>query len=173
MNQFNKRVNSLLRDLKNGDVSKQKELFDLTYNFLKIIALIYAVDKNDCEDILIESYYRAFTYIASFDSAKDGYNWLCKIVQNVAYNFNNKTEMCVSLDSIAEVKSFSTLESDIIDAQTLIYEIKQLDKEDQYLLNLKFWENKTYREIAKVVNKKKSTIHKKILELIERLKEKF
>lgn len=172
MDQFNKNVNLILLALKNGDESKQRELFDLTYNHLKIIALMYAKDKNDWEDILIEAYFKAIRYISSFDNGKSGYNWLCKIVQNVAYNFDKKTESHISISSI-KLEVFTSLEADIVDAQALIYEIKQLNEEDQRLLYLKYWEDKTYREIAKIVDGKKSTIHKRILQLVEILKEKL
>ena len=33
---------------------------------------------------------KLFKNIGSFDKDKDGYNWMCKIVQNCAYDINKK-----------------------------------------------------------------------------------
>ncbi len=80
MSNFRREINLLLSGIKCGDKTKLKILFSTTYNHLKVIAYKYAINKNDIEDILIESYIKIFKYINSFDMSKDGYNWLCKIV---------------------------------------------------------------------------------------------
>lgn len=67
MKDFTKNVNLILCDLKKGSKEKQKELFDYTYNHLKVIALTYAKNKNDYEDILVDAYLKAFKYTDSFD----------------------------------------------------------------------------------------------------------
>ncbi len=163
-------INLILHDLKDGLVSMQKDLIDLTYPRLKIIALTYAKDKNDWEDILSEAYYKAFRYIGSYDCSQNGYNWLCKIVQNVAYNFNEKANFCVSLDSAVEVDALTATEAVLIDKNALLLEMQRLSKEDRRLLYVKFWENRTYREIAKMLNSNKTTVHKRVMQIIQILK---
>lgn len=174
MKDFNKNVNLILRDLKKGFKQKQKELFDYTYNHLKIIALTYAKNKNDYEDILVDAYLKAFKYVDSFNERKNGYNWLCKIVQNVAYDYNLKYTNEDSLSDITiEPSDFFNFEEKFLDESVLLSEINKLSSSDRELLYLKFWKNLSYREIAKHLNLKKSTVHKKISELITLLKNKL
>ena len=47
MSKYRNEINSILSDIQKGDTSKQQILFDKTVNFLRIIALKYALDKND------------------------------------------------------------------------------------------------------------------------------
>lgn len=48
-------INALLTAIKKGNKLKQQELHDKTVNKLKVVALTYAEDKNDWEDIVNES----------------------------------------------------------------------------------------------------------------------
>ena len=167
MSKFRNEINHILLCILRGDNSKKQILCEKTYNHLKAIALKYAIRKDDYEDILIEAYLRIFQYIHSVNLKKDGYNWMCKIVQNVAYDFNKST----SLSEIAYSGNdeFHFLEDELIDRNILFEEIKQLSRSDQELLYLRFWEGLSYSKIAKKVNGKKSSIHKHILKLVEKI----
>ena len=94
-------VNKLLSGIKAGKEDSKEKLFELTYNHLKIIARCYVHNKNDIEDVLQIAYLKVFRYINAIDVSKDGYNWLCKIVQNEAYRFgkNNPTYLPLYLNN--------------------------------------------------------------------------
>ena len=100
MSRSRREINALLTAIKKGNKLKQQELHDKTVNKLKVVALTYAEDKNDWEDIVNESYFKAIKYIHTFKEYMDGYNWLCKIVENVARNFNAQLENTVSLEQL-------------------------------------------------------------------------
>lgn len=153
MKDFVKNVNSILHDIKKGSKQKEKELFDYTYNHLKVIAPTYARNKNDYEDILVDAYLKAFKYAQSFNEKKNGYNWLCKIVQNVAYDYNLKYVNENSLSDISEsYYDCFNFEEKFLDESALLSEIKKLSSSDRQLLYFKFWENLSYCEIAKRLN---------------------
>lgn len=173
MSKFCKEVNLILEDLQNGDNSKQKELFDFTYNHLKVISLMYAADKNDYEDILIESYLRVFKYLKTADLSKDGYNWLCKIVQNVAIDFNRKTENTFPLDKVNDKKIGYSVEEVIADKDMLLREIGKLSEDDKQILYMRFWQDYTVDQIAIETECSKSRIHKRILMLIDQINKKL
>lgn len=172
MSKFRVEVNAILKKIKCGDNLKKQDLFDITYNHLKVIALRYAIDKNDYEDILLETYVRAFKYINNFDSKKDGYNWLCKIVQNVAYDYNHKIETTVPLEYKRGNNNFFK-EQDFEERDELILEIIKLPLYDQKLLYMKFWEDLSYSEIAEILKSKKSTIHRQTSIIIKKLMNKL
>lgn len=172
MSKFQREINTLLYEIKCGNKSKEKELLNITYNYLKVIALRYAIDKNDWEDILLETYMRAFRYIAKFDLTKDGYNWLCKITQNVAYDFNKKVEPSEPLEDSKNEEVFF-IEDKLVNKNLLTNELSKLPPYEQKIIYLRFWGNLSYSEIAKEVNGKKSTIHKQINSILKKLNKKI
>jgi len=46
MSEFSGRVNRILCELKSGDTSKRRILYDVTYSRLKITAIKYLIDRN-------------------------------------------------------------------------------------------------------------------------------
>ena len=110
MSILRKDVNKVLIKIKKGDEESKNVLFEKTYNHLKSIAYPYVRNKADVEDVLIEAYLRIYQYVATFDSNKDGYNWMCKIVQNVARDWDKNFFQSVSLeDAGRSAKAVATL----------------------------------------------------------------
>lgn len=94
-----------------GPVRKEliEKLFAKTANHLKIIAARYLIDKSLIEDAVVEAFARIQIYIDKFDPNRDGYNWLCKIVENEARNLNKKgrREMVGIPDNYVDKGDFS------------------------------------------------------------------
>lgn len=172
MSQFSKKVNSILFKLKAGDASQQKVLFDTTYRHLKSVAYRYAADKNDCEDILLEAYLRAFQYIKSFDWTKDGYNWLCKIVQNTAADFNRNRFRCDCMRDI-EKSGTESFENSVAEKDMVWRELEKLSEEDREILLLRFWENCTIKEISARISRSSSWVHRRISKIIQKILKNF
>ena len=82
MSFLGKDINKILSRIQTGDERAKEELFEKTYSHLKAVVYRYLHDKNDVEDVLSNVYLKVFSSIKAFDTGKDGYNWLCKIVQN-------------------------------------------------------------------------------------------
>ena len=173
MSKFRNEINSILRKLQNGDTSQQKVLYDGTINYLKMIALRYAVDKNDCEDILNDAYFRMFRYIKSADTERDGYNWMCKIVQNASYDFNKKVMPSVPLEDISLKVIVGDYEGDLIDKDELVRHMLELSEDEQKLIYYRFYEDMSYDEIAEKIGTKKSTAHKRIVAVIKKLRKMY
>lgn len=172
MSQLGEKVNKLLRKIKNGDIDSFRQLHKLTYNHLTVVAVNYLYCSENLQDVLNESYFRVFRYIDSYDNNKDGYNWMCKIVQNVAYNYNKKFNVSVEINKIETHKLFYELDDNIIDNASLLQAIKSLGGEEQELIYLKFWEDLSFSEIAAQKGMKKPTVYKKIITALKTI-EKF
>lgn len=82
MSKFAKEVNRYLIKIKCGDRSQEalKKLYDVTSNHLQIVAKVYLRNKSYADDVVIETFQKAFLYIDSFDETQDGYNWLCNFL---------------------------------------------------------------------------------------------
>ncbi len=162
-------VNKLLIEIQNGKEDSKERLFNLTYNHLKIIARSYVHDKNDVEDVLQISYLKVFKYIESVNPNKDGYNWLCKIVQNEAYRYSKNNQTYISLDDC--VKNVDTKDiTDLISAKDEIYRyLEGYSELDCRLIYLKFYEDYSYSEIAEKMNMKKSNVHRRVSKVLKEI----
>ena len=161
MSQLGERVSKLLRQIKGGDRASFQQLHDATYNHLTVVALNYLYSADDICDVLNEAYFRVFRYIDAYDGKGDGYNWICRIVQNVAYGHNKKHDVDADINRVEAHRLFYEVDDNIIDNASLFQAIKALNGEMQELIYLKFWEDLTFAEIASRKGMKKSTAHKK------------
>lgn len=91
-------------------------------------------------------------------------------MQNTAYSFNKKYNIETPLEFTENKPSNAITEADITEKSSLQSEINKLSESDQQLLYMKFWEDRTYREIAAIIGSKKSTVHKRISFLIDEIK---
>ncbi len=173
MSKYQNEVNLIIRAIQRGHKSKENTLYDLTFNKLKIIALRYAFDKNDYEDILMEAYIRIFKYIDTVDTKQDGYNWMCKIVQNAAYDINQGIMPFISLEEISLTKVVGDFRERIESKDEVVKVICKLQEYEQRMIYLKFYEGLSYSEIAEKLKSKKSTIHKQISAILKKLNKKF
>ena len=85
-------VNSLLKKIKKGNIDAFEKLYECTYNHLQLIVRKYLKNADLLEDVMQELYMRVFKYVKNADLEQDGYNWMCKIAENCAYEFNKRFE---------------------------------------------------------------------------------
>ena len=162
-------VNKILQKIKEGKDEYKEILFNLTYNHLKVIARMYVHNKNDVEDVLQTTYLRVFKYIKAANLSKDGYNWLCRIVQNEAYKFNKANPTYVSLECCKE-DSISIDIVDLISEKDEIYRyFKHYSELDRRLIYLKIYEGYSYSEIANKMRMKKSNVHRRISKIFKEI----
>ena len=156
-------VNRLLKKIKDGDLTKREELFKITAGHLLGVARRYLYHAEDAEDVVAETFVRAFRYIHAYDESQEGYNWLCKIAQHLAFDHNEqykaKTGVALmenrdgALDHIMEKVE---LETDFVEV------LGRFSLNDQHLIYLRFWEHLSYREISARVGKSKSLVAKSL-----------
>ena len=171
MSILRKDVNKILIKIKKGDEQSKNVLFEKTYNHLKIIAYPYVYNKDDIEDVLVDAYLRIFQYIDSFDETKDGYNWICKIVQNVARDWG-KDIQGVPLEEVTERAQIIDLEEIVATADEVQYLLKDYSERDKQIIYLRFWEDKTIETISLTLNMGKSNVHKRISKILKEIKQK-
>ena len=151
-------VNRILKKMKSGNNEMLHELYQVTSNHLKVIAYQYIVNKNDWEDVLMETYLRVQKYIQTFNGEKDGYNWLCRIVENVARDMNRKSsrEIPSEESNLIFYVDDSMLEN--FKDDELLRALSARTSLEQELLYLKFYRGLTYKEISEIVGRKVSEV---------------
>lgn len=173
MSRLRDEVNRLLQEIKRNKTNAYERLFMTTYIHLKLVALNYLSNSSDVDDVINEAFFRVFKYVHSADLEKDGYNWLCKIVQNTAYDFNKRNHVEIPVNKIENHQLFYEIDDSILARNDILSIIKTFEATDQKLLYLKFWEDRSYEEIAKHTGMKKSTVYKRIHAKLKEIKKKL
>lgn len=170
MSRLRGEVNRILKQIAaHGDRKSKAELYNLTANHLLTVARRYVKNKADADDAVMNAFIKAFRHAGSFDSRKDGYNWLCKIVEREALELNGREDVFVSdLPNVAEEPTF--IEQAEINDEAERY-LNSLKPEAREIIYLRFWEDLTVREIAARLGKTKSAVHKAIVKALKDLKE--
>lgn len=184
MSKHKRKINKLLELLKNSKdtCSKEvrntylKELYDMTYNHLLIVAGAYLVDKSEREDVVNAAYMKALHYIKSCDTEKDGYNWLCKIVQNIAYDFNKQKKPVEAYTDEVRMKEEENVDEvfeESAEKGELYEAIKILPEIEQKMIYYRYWEDMTYDEIAEKLELKRTAVYDTIKRSIKKISEKI
>lgn len=169
MSRFRKETNDLLKALQNADDDSWKEFYFYTYDHVKMIAYKYVYNKSEWKDVVQQTYLNILEHITSFDDTKDGYNWIYKIAKNAAIDCNNVSKNAVNLDDVQE-SLFVHIEHYLPDNSGIFHALTFLTFEEQKLIELKYVEELTYSEIAKLYKSKTTTIYMRINKIIAKIK---
>ena len=85
---------------KNGEPEGYEYLYEQTYSEKYSIALHYMKNKEDAQDVLHDSYLRAWAHIAEIKKPDRFSAWLSQIVVNTAKNMLKKQSRTISIESI-------------------------------------------------------------------------
>ena len=138
----------------------------------------YLIDKCYAEDLISEVFIELVrTSAKSFDENKNGLNWIFTIIRHKAYHYNANTYHEISIDDTHislfleyYLPNISEQEEKITDIVMLKQGMKTLTKEENIILYYKYWECLTVREIAKKLDKPRSTVQYIIGEALKKLK---
>lgn len=170
MSKYAKVVNKLLHAIKKGAASKFDKLFDLTANHLLGVARYYLDDKSYCEDVVAEVFEKIFRYIHAYDENQDGYNWMCKITENVAHDYNRRVLQEFALAEVGSklnIKQELRIHEEYLD---LSLAVDSLDPESRDLVYQRFYFERSYEDIGRDLNLTKSAVKKRMDKILVKLK---
>ena len=172
---LNDEVNKYLCEMKNGDVTKLKPLFELIANHISCVAKYYLVDRTYCDDVTVETFRKVCLYINSFDESKDGYRWIRRIARNVAYNYNNYIDRTAKISdtkelAVAEPIADVDFTNDIEEKIDILRAIDILEPESRELVYQHFFLRKSFKEIGDELHLSKMAVKKRIDKILLKLK---
>jgi len=136
----------------------------------------YVVQKEDIEDICLESFQKAFSQIGSYNPEYKFSTWLYRIARNTAFDYLNKHDReknnmpTTSInEDIAELKelpaSMHNPEEDIINQQEYdkwLTNIEKLKEDYRIVAKMNLIDNFGYKEIADALDMPINTVKTKI-----------
>ncbi|RPD99549.1 sigma-70 family RNA polymerase sigma factor [Aureibaculum marinum] len=157
---------------KNGDETSYTFLLNMFWKDVYRFILSKTNEENEAEDLTIRTFARAFDKLDTFNEKYEFKTWLLTIANNLFIDQLRKVKTeTVSIDKKnTEVYKIEDEEPSPVDkliieqnlAQLLAF-IKQLKPHYQEIINLRFFQEMSYKEMTKELNEPMSNIKVKLL----------
>lgn len=166
-------IAAFIENAKRGSQTAFTALLDLYWTEVYHFILKRTENETDAEDITIETFAKAFDKLGSYKDEFAFNTWLIAIAKNVHIDLirKRKTNDIVNLNENEEylfdtLADEDTLEDQLIYEQnlaTLKYCIKQLKPHYQQIIQLRYFQERSYNEIAEIINEPLNNVKVKIL----------
>ncbi len=167
-------LKSTIEKAKAGNQIAFSNLLDTFWNDVYGFQLIRTKNENDAEDITIQTFSRAFDKLDSYDPSYEFKTWLITISKNLHVDLIRKRKRNV-LDSTGSGNNEAikkvlddalTAEDQLINDQNLaklLQNIKQLKPHYQKVINLRYFNELSYTEIARELGEPVNNVKVKLL----------
>ncbi len=162
-----------IQKAKQGNQIAFSTLLDTFWNDVYGFQLLRTKNENDAEDITIRTFSRAFDKIDTYDDTYEFKTWLITISKNLHVDLIRKRkrslldEMESKGDEVKRVLDETpTVEDRLITEQNLanlLQDIKKLKPHYQKVINLRYFNELSYADIAKELNEPVNNIKVKLL----------
>lgn len=163
-----------INEAKNGSQSAFNYLLDKFWNDVYGFQLKKTHNEYEAEDITIQTFSKAFHKIDTFDHNYSFATWLIAISKNVHIDQIRKKKSSITSrtsmqdeERVYEIADETPgIEDKLIKEQNLeqlLADIKQLKPHYQEVINLRFFQEKSYKEIANTLNEPMNNIKVKLL----------
>lgn len=151
----------LLNLVKQGDPMAMRTVYATYVRYLAAICSRYIINDEDVKDVLQDSFLKIFSSITSFEYRGKGSlkGWITRITVNETLKFlqkNNRFEF-VEISEQEHDKPDEEPDVDALPSSVLFQLIRELPDGYRTIFNLYVIENKSHKEIAKLLDIKEST----------------
>jgi len=161
-----------IKKAKKGDETSYTYLLNIFWKDIYRFILNKTNDENEAEDLTIRTFAKAFDKIDTFDENYEFKTWLISIANNLFIDqLRKKKTKTISLhktnSEAYKIEDEEPTPDDLLIieqnlAQLLSY-IKQLKPHYQEIINLRFFQEMSYKEMAKELDEPMSNIKVKLL----------
>jgi len=157
-----------------GHQGAYKFLLDTFWGDVYLFQLKRTRNEYDAEEITIQTFSRAFDKLETFDENFVFKTWLITISKNIHIDLLRKQNASIrsktadeSSEKVQKIADETpTIEDSLIKEQhlaQLLSDIKQLKPHYQEVINLRYFQEKTYKEIASQLDEPLSNVKVKLL----------
>ena len=167
-------VQHQISEAKKGKQSAFNFLLDTYWREVYGFQLKRTQNEIEAEDITIQTFSKAFHKIDLFDEQYKFSTWLITISKNIHYDFLRKNKTSITAKTSNESHAYMhdivdetpTIEDKLITEQNLaqlLKDIKKLKPHYQEVIQLRYFQEMSYKEIALEINEPMSNIKVKLL----------
>ncbi len=167
-------IKKIIERATNGDQAAFTSLLDMYWNEVYSFMLKRTENETDAEDIAIETFSKAFDKIASYNPEFQFNTWLIAIAKNVHIDMlrKKKTSLFVDITDEEDHQAYNvadttpSAEDKLITEQNLsrlLAYIKELKPHYQEVIQLRYFQEMSYQEIAEQLEEPLSNVKVKLL----------
>ncbi|UPQ78132.1 sigma-70 family RNA polymerase sigma factor [Flavobacterium azooxidireducens] len=167
-------IKKIIEKATNGDQVAFTSLLDMYWNEVYGFMLKRTENETDAEDITIETFAKAFDKIANYNPEFQFNTWLIAIAKNVHIDMLRKKKISLFVDITDEedhqaynvADTTPSAEDKLITEQNLsrlLEFIKELKPHYQEVIQLRYFQEMSYQEIAEQLNEPLSNVKVKLL----------
>ncbi|WP_027137089.1 RNA polymerase sigma factor [Gaetbulibacter saemankumensis] len=166
-------INNAIKRAKRNDQKAFNYLLDTFWDDVYGYQLKRVENENDAEDITIQTFSRAFDRIETFDESYKFKTWLITISKNIHIDLLRKEKSSIAQVLSNDDKSIyqildeaPTPEDKIITEQNLaklLRDVKKLKPHYQEIINMRFFQELSYKEISSQLNEPINNVKVKLL----------
>ncbi|MEY8848080.1 RNA polymerase sigma factor [Psychroserpens sp. XS_ASV72] len=167
-------VREAIENAKENDQIAFNFLLDTYWNMVYGFQLKRTQNENDAEDITIQTFSKAFDKIHSYNDKYEFSTWLITISKNIHIDLLRKQKSTISHSSPTDEDSeyYSVIdespspEDKLIKKQNLdklLRDIKKLKPHYQEVINLRYFQEMTYKEISEKLDEPINNVKVKLL----------
>lgn len=174
--------NEILSSVLRGDQQAYAEIVKRYQNFVFTIALRYAPNREDAEEIAQDAFIKAYRSLADFRGASKFSTWLYTIVTTTCLTFLRKKKLDVhSLDNervfeMADSQD-SGMEANQVEQKSRISMVNRaiglLSPDDAQIITLFYKGEQSLEEIAQIMGMEANTVKVRLHRARQRLKDKM
>lgn len=167
-------LKDIITKAKKGNQIAFSQLLDHFWNDVYGFQLLRTKNENDAEDISIQTFAKAFDKISSYDESYEFGTWLITISKNIHVDLIRKRKRNIlderergKSDEINSILDDSpSIEDTLITEQnlaSLLADIKKLKPHYQKVINLRYFNEMSYAEIASALEEPVNNVKVKLL----------
>lgn len=147
---------NLIIRMADGDRNALTELYKQTSSAVYGFALSILKNKHDAEDVMHDTYIRAFTAAITYKPMGRPLSWLMTIVRNLCYSRIRAGRVC---EDIAQYDNLAGAESDDTVARIMLETaLSILDADERQIVILHAMTGLKHREIAEIIDAPTGTV---------------
>ncbi len=158
---------ALITDVANGNKGAMNEIYKTYSPALNGFVRLYLADPNDVADVVHDTMLEVWRKADRFEGRSSLKTWIFSIAKNKSIDRNRKHGRLQYSDEIMEIEDKALNAADILtlsqDALSIREAVNQLKPDHRRAIHLSFFEDLTYKEIAKIENCPEGTIKTRIL----------
>ena len=167
-------LKNTIQKAKEGNQIAFSNLLDTFWNDVYGFQLVRTKNENDAEDITIQTFSRAFDRIETYDESYEFKTWLITISKNLHVDLIRKRKRNVlestessNSEAITRVLDDAPTAEDLLITEqnlaSLLRHIKELKPHYQQVINLRYFNEMSYAEIAKELGEPVNNVKVKLL----------
>lgn len=167
-------IKTQIEKAKKGDQTAFTFLLNHYWNEVYGFMLKRTENETNAEDITIETFSKAFDKITTYNPEFQFNTWLISIAKNVHIDLlrKNKSSLFIEITDQEDQKAYNIADTTLSAEDELIREqnlsrllgyIKELKPHYQEVIQLRYFQEMTYQEIANAINEPLSSVKVKLL----------